>query len=114
MASIRNKMRVKELADKKLEQDLKRFGEDYVCEGLDEEELDIYMRVLNILPDEDKEYWKFFLYDDVFNKIIDDGGLMEYYLYPEYDMEMCLEEAKDLGVIKGFVRLSTDLWLIRE
>ena len=118
MASIYDKSRLKELAEQKMNDDLGKFRGNEVNEKLTLEEFERYLFLLNIIPEDDKKNWDFYLSDDVFEQIIEQGvsnsgDLIDYYHHPEYDMEMCLEEAKSMNIITGFVKLSNDLWVIK-
>lgn len=119
MASIYDKSRVKELAEQKMNADLEQFwGKS--DEKLTPEEFERYLFLLTIIPEDDKKNWNFYLSDDVYEQIIENGvsnsgpDLIEYYSHPDYDMEMCLEEAKSMNVITGFVKLSDELWVIKD
>lgn len=61
------------------------------------------------------EHWKFYLSDDIIEEIIcDDDYLSEMLNDPyDFDIEECLEEAKERGIY-GFADLGDDLWLINE
>ena len=118
MASIYNKVRVKELAEQKMNADLEKYwGKS--DEKLSKEEFERYLFLLNIIPEDDKKNWDFYLSDDVFEEIIkkgvsNDGDLIDYYSNSDYDIEMCLEEAKCMNIITGFVKLSDELWVIKD
>ena len=62
------------------------------------------------------KHWQFYLSDDVSEKVIfEDDELKQMYCEPyDFDIEECLEEAKERRLIKGFFELSDDLWIIND
>lgn len=59
------------------------------------------------------KHWTFYLTDDVAEKIIFEDEELER-MYCDYDMEECLEEAKDWHLINGFCHLGNNLWIIKD
>lgn len=107
--TIYNLARVRELANEKARKDTEI--EDI---ELSDEEFRLYFLLHNIA--ENLEEWKFYTSDDIYDEIIDkDDNLRKMYGDP-YDMGMddCLEEAKSERLIKGFLELGNDLWMIYE
>lgn len=118
--SIYAKSTLKRIGEEKMNADLEKFWEeDWGKSSFTSEELERYVLLLGSVPEEDWANWNFYLSDDVYEEIIEKGvgydmDLMDYYSHPDYDMEMCLEEAKSMRIIYGFVRLSKDLWVIKD
>lgn len=121
--SIYNLSRVKELAIEKMKQDLgeqgytrdnKFFKSDEEYEEfftIEKEEFKLYMLLHNIA--EDIKEWTFYTSDTVYDEIIAPNSELKS-MYEYFDTEECLEEAKSERLIKGFLELGNDLWMIYE
>jgi len=62
------------------------------------------------------KHWKFYLSDDVVEEIIfEDNELERMYCEPhDFTIEECLEKAKQKKIIKGFLEINEDLWIIND
>lgn len=120
--SIYDTRRVKELAIKKMKEDLSKQGyskEDSYFKTIEEyeefytlnsEEFELYMLLHNIA--EDINEWTFHTSDTVYDDFIKPYNEIHQML--EYlSIDECLEEAKSEDIIKGFLELGNDLWLIK-
>lgn len=115
---------VKELAEEKMKKDLS-------CKGYDKSNTeyfksdDEYNNFYTLTDDEFSKYflltqiasdmskWHFYTGDNIYEEIIITDEELKH--APDYlDTEECLETAKDMGLIGGFLELSEDLWLIHD
>ena len=108
--SIYDTRRVKELAIKKMKEDLSKQGYSKEFYTLDNKEFELYMLLHNIA--EDINEWTFHtsdtIYDDFIKPYNEIHQMLEY-----LSIDECLEEAKSEDIIKGFLELGNDLWLIK-
>ena len=119
--SIYNQARVKELFEEQLQKDLTEEGRGEPINiefTLSKEEFRRLWYVYQISEHHNDffKHWKFYLTDDISEEIIfEDDELKQMYCEPyDFDIEECLEEAKERRLIKGFFELSDDLWIIND
>lgn len=120
--SIYFKDRVKELAEKKMREDLNEIGhlenderfksEEYYKKffTLSDEEFDKYFLLMHIVKDINK--WHFCLTDDLYDIIDENEELSQAFKY-DLSIDECMEMAKDEDMIDGFIELGGDLWMIK-
>lgn len=120
--SIYNSTRIKELATEKMKKDLAEQGyskdndffktdEEYEkFFTLDNEEFNKYLLLRNIVKDIDE--WTFYTSDTVYDEIISEYTELRQ-MNGYFDIEECLEEAKEENIIDGFIELGGDLWIIK-
>lgn len=120
--SIYDMNRVKELCEQQLEKDLTQSEEEPI--NAEFTLTDNEFKKLWCIFQASEHYntpnfftdWKFYLSDDVADKIIFEDSKLEHMYGEPYDftIEECLEEAKREKIIKGFVEISEDLWIIKQ
>ena len=120
--SIYNMNRIKELCEQQLEKDLTQNEEEPVNAEftLTDNEFKklwcIFQASEYCSTSDFFKNWKFYLLDDVADKIIFEDNELDHMYGEPYDftIEECLEEAKQIKIIKGFLEISEDLWIINN
>ena len=121
--SVYNKERIKELFEEQLKKDLTEEGRGEpinVSFTLSKDEFIRLWYVFQIseYPNTSDffNHWKFYLSDDISEEIIlEDNELKQMYSDPyDFTIDECLEEAKEIKLIKGFFELGNDLWIINN
>lgn len=122
--SIYFKDKIKEIAERKMKEDLGSKGyskdsdyfkseEDYNdFFNLYDDEFDRYYLLTQIVNDLDK--WHFYTSDNVYDEIIDEDYELEHMARYDFDIEDCLETAMTKDLVGGFIQLSDDLWMIND